>query len=171
MYSRKFFWSDLHLGHQAIPKFRAVSSVDENTEKICDAWNETVLSSDTIVLVGDIALSKESLTLVQSLPGRKILVPGNHDMEHRGITVQDLADTYSLVKGLWNHNGFWIQHSPMHPDELFGKRCIHGHKHNSALKDDRFVNVNVDFAPKPVLFEDIRDLRYTTHDREPIRNL
>lgn len=166
MYSRKFFWSDLHLDHKAIPKFRKVSSVEENTEKICDAWNDTVKSSDTIVLVGDIAFSLKALKLIQTLPGRKVLIMGNHDMEHRGISILDLAETYSLVKGLWNHKGFWIQHSPMHPNQLYGKRCIHGHMHMYHIKDDRFVNVNVDFAPKPVLLEDIRDLKYTTHDRE-----
>ena len=54
-------------------------------EKIKDGWHGTVGPEDTVVLLGDIswALTFEQLlpdfALLESLPGRKIIIKGNHD--------------------------------------------------------------------------------------------
>lgn len=56
------------------------------TEKIVRNWNALIAPEDTIVLGGDIswginlAESKSDFALIDSLPGRKIILKGNHDL-------------------------------------------------------------------------------------------
>lgn len=162
--------SDTHLEHPAIPKFRdLVTSVDDNTEQIVHHWRALVEPDDTVVCVGDMAWNIKGLRILQALPGRKVLVPGNHDFQ-TDVTVEELAKTYvKFIDALKNFpGGFWFQHAPMHPQELRGKTNIHGHMHREAIQDARYVNVNVDFTGmKPVLLDDIKSGKYTTYDKVP----
>lgn len=168
--NRIWLISDAHLEHPSIPKFRdLITSVDDNTEQIVHHWRALVGKDDTVICVGDMAWNRRGLAILQELPGNKVLVPGNHDNQ-TDVTVEDLARTYvKFTKGLINYpGGFWIQHAPIHPEELFGKVNIHGHMHRNAIQDARYVNVNVDFTGmKPVLLDDIKSGKYTTHDKVP----
>jgi len=168
--NRVWLISDAHFNHKAIPKFRPlVTSVDDNTEQIVHHWRALVDKDDTVICVGDMAWDAAGLMIMQTLPGRKILVPGNHD-DQTDVTHQELSRTYDRIRGgLINYpGGFWIQHCPMHPDELYGKINIHGHMHCNAIRDARYVNVNVDFTGmKPVLLDDIKSGKYTTYDKVP----
>lgn len=53
--------------------------------KIFANWNETITDKDTVFLVGDfswamrLSEAKEDLDAIRLLPGRKILIRGNHD--------------------------------------------------------------------------------------------
>lgn len=168
--NRIWFISDAHLEHPAIPKFRPLcTSVADNTDQIVHHWRALVDEEDTVICVGDMAWNIEGLQVIQSLPGRKVLVPGNHDFQ-TDVTVEELAKTYvKFVDSLKNFpGGFWVQHAPIHPYELRNKQCIHGHMHKDALQDARYINVNVDFTGmKPVLFDDIKSGNYTTYDKVP----
>lgn len=54
-------------------------------EKIITYWKETVTDEDTVFLVGDISWAmrldeaQEDLNTIMALPGKKIMVRGNHD--------------------------------------------------------------------------------------------
>ena len=56
------------------------------TEKIIKNWNALVTPEDTVVLGGDIswgislAEAKGDFALLESLPGRKLILKGNHDL-------------------------------------------------------------------------------------------
>lgn len=56
------------------------------TEKIVKNWNALVAPEDTVVLGGDIswgislAEARGDFALIESLPGRKIILKGNHDL-------------------------------------------------------------------------------------------
>lgn len=162
--------SDTHLEHPAIPKFRdLITSVDDNTEQIVENWRALVKDGDTVLCFGDMAWNQRGLIILQSLPGRKVLIQGNHDHQ-TDVTDLELARTYDKITGgLVNYSGgFWLQHCPMHPQELWGKVNIHGHMHRDAIQDARYVNVNVDFTGmKPVLLDDIKSGKYTTYDKVP----
>lgn len=168
--NRIWLISDAHLEHPAIVKFRdLITSVDDNTEQIVHHWRALVHKDDTVLCLGDMAWDRRGLAILKELPGRKVLIPGNHEYQ-TGVTIQDLVETYDRVRGgLVNYpGGFWLQHCPMHPDELWGKINIHGHMHRNAIQDARYVNVNVDFTGmKPVLFDDIKSGKYTTYDKVP----
>lgn len=78
-----WFTSDLHLGHENIIRYcdRPFSSVEEMDDEICRRWAETVAEDDTVWVLGDVCLGDaiRGLVRVAELPGRKVLVPGNHD--------------------------------------------------------------------------------------------
>ena len=61
-------------------------------EKIVNAWKETIREDDAVIMAGDLswAMSMESaisdLTMLGTLPGRKIIVRGNHDFWWSTVT-------------------------------------------------------------------------------------
>ncbi len=83
MTERKFFTSDLHIGHTNIIKYtnRPYASVDEMNNDLVRRWNEVITPEDTVWILGDLCMGKldESLLWVEQLNGFKHLMPGNHD--------------------------------------------------------------------------------------------
>ena len=79
----RYFTSDLHLGHRRIVEFssRPFADSDEMDQALVAAWNATAVADDEVWVLGDLALGdlERSLTLVEQLNGRIVLVPGNHD--------------------------------------------------------------------------------------------
>lgn len=78
-----WFTSDLHFGHTNVIAYssRPFADVEEMNEAIVTRWNERVAASDTVWVLGDVALGRiaDTLPLVELLNGTKILVAGNHD--------------------------------------------------------------------------------------------
>ena len=62
------------------------------TEKLKRNWNALVLPEDTVVIPGDVSWAlglpeaEADLRFVDSLPGRKILIKGNHDLWWSSMT-------------------------------------------------------------------------------------
>ncbi|CAN5508916.1 metallophosphoesterase [soil metagenome] len=85
----RYFTSDLHLGHHNILGYtdRPFATTDDMAEHLIDRWSQVVADDDEVWLLGDLAMGRidESLPLVGRLPGRIILVPGNHDRCWSGI--------------------------------------------------------------------------------------
>ena len=134
--------SDLHLGHKNIAKYREyISSTEENTRLIVDEWRSRIHKRDIVYLLGDIAFDKDHLYLLESLPGRKILIRGNHDNH---MQTKALTQVFAEIEGLMSKWHFWLSHAPIHPQELRGKCNIHGHVHNATIPDDRYLNVCCD---------------------------
>ena len=78
---------DLHLSFQANKPMDAFGRVWKNHEKkIRKYTHQIVKPQDTLVLTGDhswgrkLAECREDLAFIEDLPGRKILLRGNHDM-------------------------------------------------------------------------------------------
>lgn len=78
---------DLHLSFQVNKPMDSFGSVWKHHEqKIRKYVNRIVRLSDTLVLTGDhswgrkLAECREDLAFIEALPGRKILLRGNHDM-------------------------------------------------------------------------------------------
>lgn len=89
-----FFTSDTHFGHANIVRLsnrpfketKHQTAVEVMNEAIVKNWNETVSPDDTVYHLGDVALGpiQDSLSIIERLNGRKILVTGNHDRNFRG---------------------------------------------------------------------------------------
>lgn len=162
-----YLTSDLHDGHRNIGTYRSsiipeIVDVETNRKFIRKNWRAT--KRDTTILVGDIMFAKDSVDFIKSLPGRKILVAGNHDFESGARpTIVEAAEVFDKIYGvnkrslpiLADHQKAkaWIQHTPMHPAELRNCFCIHGHIHDvkqdymnkgSEHYDSKFINVNMD---------------------------
>ena len=78
---------DLHLSFQANKPMDSFGKVWKNHEKKIEKYvNKIVKPEDTLVLTGDhswgrkLPECREDLEFIQRLPGRKILLRGNHDM-------------------------------------------------------------------------------------------
>lgn len=100
--------SDLHLSeakHKPMDIFHPIWK--DHSEKITSLW--PLLDNDTIIIPGDISwannieeLSKD-LLLIDSLPGRKILIRGNHDIWWAGESkVRDILAPYPSISFIHN---------------------------------------------------------------------
>lgn len=81
--AKRFFISDLHLGHSNIIKYqqRPFASLDEMHEILINNWNAVVSPDDEVYILGDFAFRATDIMLLGlRLQGKLKLVPGNHDL-------------------------------------------------------------------------------------------
>lgn len=134
------FCSDLHFGHKNIGKFRN-SLISDNTEeenrwRICEDWRKRVTKRDIVYVLGDACFSMDTIFEFGELPGKKILVRGNHDLLDTQVYLKYFDGVYGLLK----YKEFWLSHAPIHPNELRGKVNLHGHVHYGTIPDKRYFN-------------------------------
>lgn len=98
-----YILGDPHLSTAVQKPMDVFGGVWENyTDKLVSNWKNTVSDGDTVVLAGDISWGmnlKETLSdfkLIDSLPGKKILLKGNHDY---------WWETVTKMKRFLNENG------------------------------------------------------------------
>lgn len=139
-----WFISDAHFGHENIANFadRPIVSEADNVRWITECWTSVVSKktagdrSDIVFCLGDMAFNERSLGIVHAMPGRKVLIKGNHDVH----SPQEL-EVYKQIHGLLKYKGMWLSHPPIHDQELRGKPNIHGHVHSATLGDPRYFNI------------------------------
>lgn len=161
--SKTWVTSDQHYGHANILRFdppRPFTSVEEMNETMVERYNDVVRDGDTVYFLGDVAISRRSLPIIGRLPGRKILIKGNHDIFKPTDYLAVFKDirAYKVLPA----SGAILSHIPVHPDQLAGRFSlnIHGHTHFRNLADARYVNVCVEQTGyAPVLLQDILDRR------------
>lgn len=167
--SEVFFIGDLHFGHKSILKYSPAhrlncTSIEEHDEKLITLWNSRVSEHDLVYLMGDICWHKSHLPKLDLLQGKKILVRGNHDHH---VSAAEWLNYVTDVQGVSDYRGHWLSHFPLHPDELWRKKNIHGHVHTSSIRlpsgelDERYINVSVEaLAGIPVSFQEILQGEY-----------
>lgn len=76
-----FFTSDLHLGHRLVAELRGFDSLVEHDSTLAARWDSTVQAGDHVWVLGDLTLGpiEAAFTWIDSRPGTKHLVLGNHD--------------------------------------------------------------------------------------------
>ena len=76
-----YYTSDLHLYHERILENRPFKDLGEMHNRIIYNWIQKVDMNDTVFILGDIGMyhTKEISKILQCLPGKKILITGNHD--------------------------------------------------------------------------------------------
>ena len=161
--SNTCFLSDIHLDHPKALQIRGwFPTLKEYQEYVCDIWNDKVTPRTTIYLLGDIAFTWEGLSILKKLPGKKLLVAGNHD--HTRNSTRDLLEVYDEIYGLHRHrSGLWLSHAPIHHSELRGKLNVHGHTHEKIIQDPRYINCCIEhLRDGPVDLELIRSGEYRT---------
>lgn len=160
-----FAWSDTHLGHRNILKYRPqFSTVAEHDEYILTTLSETIRKRDKIYLLGDNAFDLESFErLMSAIPEGTTVVymGGNHDFERGTSYFREVANhpkVSDFGSGLMKLSSYkmWASHAPIHPDELWHKVNIHGHVHDQTIQDPRYINVSVDNVGRPVNLDIVR---------------
>lgn len=161
-----YVWSDTHLSHKNILKYRPqFDSLKQHEDYILSALSDTINKRDKIYLLGDNAFDVDGFNkLMRAIPLGAIVVymGGNHDFERNKRYFQDVAMHEQISEfgaGLIKESSYraWMSHAPIHPVELRNKINIHGHVHGNTLHDYRYINVSVDNVGKPVNLELIRE--------------
>jgi len=161
---RVWFWSDLHLFHTNVIRytdrpFADASSMNDTMMRNC---LHLVQPSDILVFGGDITMGNVTATneLLRAIPGYKVNVLGNHDVDRKGKLLALEVD--ALVASLefeFRGHAFFVSHYPVSEDVLEeGQLNLHGHIHNNALHRSlgtgaRHLNMSVEhtgYQPVPL---------------------
>jgi len=157
-----FVTSDTHWGHAKMLSFvdangekvRPFASLEEMHEEMVERWNKTVHAKDTVYHLGDVAIPRSGLKMMERLNGRKILMRGNHDI----FKLRDYAQYFDDIRGCHFRNGLIFSHIPVHRNCFLSERYkgnVHGHLHGNLVmrngkKDEHYFNACVEhhnFAP------------------------
>jgi calcineurin-like phosphoesterase family protein len=197
----RFFTADEHFGHANIIRYsgRPFTSSDDMDEALIEAWAGTVGPKDEVWVLGDFALGPiyEALDLAQLLPGRKTLVPGNHDRcwsGHRKRGEKWVAEYEAAgfrvvgppVELRLAGRDVLLHHFPYRDDGAgspkdesryalhrpvdAGKWLLHGHVHEKWRQRGHQINVGVDaWAGRPVAEAELARLMDAgPADKEPL---
>lgn len=182
----RYFTSDLHIGHKNILRLtdRAYYSLDYMKQHMTMSWLRTVNKDDDVYILGDLALTgaQETRDFIGRLPGRKILIRGNHDRRSdawyysAGFTA---VKTHMIIKV--GNSVAHLSHYPFRPrffqrlkyllfdrkqlrflDRLleYDKNIIllHGHTHSKRRVQGNAINVGWDAWDRLATEEDIKSL-------------
>lgn len=163
-----FVISDLHMGHKNIVRFqhdgkplRPFRDIHEMHSVIMERWCSVVTPQDKVYVLGDVAMSRPGLELLRTLPGKKRLVRGNHDLMNDKWYH---SVGFKALYGVRQLNGVWLTHVPMHPQSMSGRAIgnIHGHLHSNVVMqpwprnhiiDPRYFNAcveQIDYTPRSI---------------------
>lgn len=79
-----WFVGDTHFGHEKVSEIRGFNTTSDHDQSIINKWTRQVKSDDLVYVLGDISGGSRTgeahaLDTLNFLPGRKILISGNHD--------------------------------------------------------------------------------------------
>lgn len=150
-----WIWSDLHIGHENIlTKFvyRPFKDLEDMNESIFRA-TDFLTKEDTLLFVGDCWMRKgrkDFEEYLKTLPCRKILVVGNHDLTGAGnLRVDGFDEVYSAIVD--DPTFILISHLPLTVSGWWTN--IHGHTHEDPNNDDKHVSVcleHLEYKPVPL---------------------
>lgn len=158
---RVLFWSDQHFYHDNIIRFsgRPFDSTEHMNQSMLKNYFDTVTDNDVVVFGGDVAFGQidTAKALLQNLPGKKVLVLGNHEFgkknDFRNYHIFDATEMcfvcYKIIdKKMCN---IIVTHYPIDNKYLPPNTInIHGHIH-VHLADVKNINMAVEhteYKPK-----------------------
>jgi calcineurin-like phosphoesterase family protein len=169
MAKRSFVVSDTHFGHKNIltfrdsddgPLIRPFVSVEEMDETMVERWNAVVQPGDRVYHLGDVAIHRRALPILNRLNGSKVLIKGNHDI----FKLRDYTPYFDDIRAykVFPNHGVICSHVPVHSQQLQSRFTlnVHGHLHTRKIEDARYLNVCVENTNyTPVLVDDILEGR------------
>lgn len=159
---RTWIWSDLHLRHANIIRHcnRPFAHREQMDDALLDAWESTVGPDDTVLCGGDVALAgalgPKDIERIRRLPGRKLLVRGNHDFDRRGRPAETGFDQAAMAALVRSDPPLIVTHLSLGPLPD-GHANVYGHVHNNApLYPGPRINACVEHTGyKPLALEDV----------------
>ena len=148
-----FVIADLHLSFKN-PKPMDIfgDNWTKHEEKIKKDWNEKVKEEDLVVLPGDFSWATyiedtiPDFEYLNSLPGKKIMLKGNHDYWWTTVTSMRKflkENNFQNIDFLYN-NSFEYENKILSEEEMKFielmkkynvKRCYYGHLHGNSIYD------------------------------------
>lgn len=135
-----FYVSDTHFSHWGVCKFlddfgnkiRPWDNPDEMDEALVKNWNSVVRPNDKVYHLGDVAINRRGLNVVDRLNGKKCLIKGNHDL----FSLENYVGRFYDIRAYDKHEGIFLSHVPMHVGSLGrGSVNVHGHLHQNRVLD------------------------------------
>jgi len=153
-----YFTSDLHLGHALCARLRGFDSISDHDEAVTQSLLEVDGKRNILWVLGDVAMSKDSLKNMHRLESRLKLVRGNHD----DFPEELYRNLFESIGGLVAYKGMWLSHCPIHPQEMYRYSAnVHGHIHkdsNSPELPFPYINVNWDYWHRPVSLDELKEI-------------
>ncbi len=161
-----YFWSDQHFNHAKIIEFsnRPFYSPVEMNEYMYSEYLTTIKDEDLVIFGGDVAFGEVEQTrqrLLQ-LPGKKILITGNHDFDKNKAIFREYHCFDATVMALVYQEQFdkdicnvFLTHYPLDLSYLPENTInVHGHIH-VHLAGEKRINMAVEHTEyKPALLKD-----------------
>lgn len=126
---KTYIISDTHLNHDKIKTW--CDRPDDFTERINRNIHQIIKSEDLLIHLGDVGIGPwENYTKeVQSWPGKKILIRGNHD--GKGCQWWVEKGGFDFACDAMVYRGAWLTHKPWMGELPEGTHVnLHGHLHN-----------------------------------------
>lgn len=167
-----YFYSDPHFGHAKIIEYcsRPFADVAEMDAELERRYCAMVGPNDRVLWLGDASFHGAELAgyMLDRLPGRKVLVRGNHDgtiarclrlgfevvtdVLHLRIAGAKVTASHlpPVTEGEPIDPRTFAQHRPARP--IAGEFVMHGHTHEKERRVGRRIHVGVDawdYAPAP----------------------
>lgn len=144
--------ADTHFNHAKLEEMEG-RPADFN-ERIIKNWSNLVSDDDLVIHLGDVIIGRQSEMegILKRVPGRKVLVRGNHDHEKPGYYLRRgfefVCDQFILDKVVYSHV----------PLERLPEGCIanvHGHLHKNRHRpgggEDWHKLIQIEDTLAPVL--------------------
>lgn len=158
--SKTYLIADTHYGHNGISeKFRTEFHSDlTHNETIHNNIMAVAGKRNNLWLLGDVCFKEDQFRKLYDYTcyfDSVHVVLGNH--EHKRLV------QYCVLQGIHVHGvlkkwGYWLSHAPIHPQELYRDKNIHGHVHRNTVPDDNYFNVSCEnLNYRPITFQEIKE--------------
>jgi calcineurin-like phosphoesterase family protein len=120
--------SDPHLNHHKIETY--CDRPPSFTDLIVRNWKALVRPEDLVICLGDVFIGPPAgwKQLYPTLPGRKMLIRGNHDWHHNCTWWMENGFEFACDAMIFRH--IWLTHKPAKSLPSGTHLNIHGHLHN-----------------------------------------
>lgn len=183
---KTWFTADLHFGHRNIIHFldrpfrdaAGEPDVDLMDHRLAASFREEGVGDDhDVFIVGDFAYrchNRRLRELFHAIPGRKHLIPGNHD-GHETLALPWDSEAESMREIMVGTVRVVLCHYAMRTWPGIGKQALHlfGHSHGRLPPYGNSIDVGVDvFGMRPVRLPDIqRRLKaWPKHEIQPMQH-
>lgn len=143
MEGKNFYISDLHLYEKKFldkqrPNRRDFPDIDTLHKMIGVNWKNKVKMQDSVYILGDVGSPRHCLEIIRfmkKLPGKKILITGNHDLKNleHGVFRSVFSEIHIYQRIKDKGRDVVLFHYPIEEWERYwaGAYHIHGHTHLS----------------------------------------
>jgi calcineurin-like phosphoesterase family protein len=132
---KEWLITDTHFNHKLLEErgYRPAGF----TGLILDNWRRLVHPEDTVYHLGDVIIGQNGTlgAILETVPGRKILVKGNHDHESNAWYLRKGFDF--VAQGIL-HGGVWFSHIPAETLPSGALLNVHGHLHDDEHRGSNF---------------------------------
>ena len=153
--------SDTHFNHDNIATY--CNRPANFTDLLIRRWQAVVKPGDLVIHLGDVAIGnrRKVKDILAELPGRKVLVLGNHDRMHGPDWWMEQG--FDFACQALKYRNVWLTHEP---STSLADGCevnVHGHLHNFMEKDEEGRVKAMHGIYKPKSFHLLFAVEYTNY--------